>query len=94
MLRIRTTALSIFALTALLLPATTFASTKCLCNNGVITESMDDDSGACDDACDGMGGGRQWTEEDAGYTDEGVVTDQTPRERVRDRAEEPPAERR
>ncbi|HXK24568.1 MAG TPA: hypothetical protein VMS55_17995 [Myxococcota bacterium] len=45
------------------------ASTKCLCNNGEITESMDDDSDSCDDACSMFGGGRQWTPADA--ADEG-----------------------
>lgn len=94
MLRVRTPLLAIFTLAVLALPATTFASTKCLCNNGVITESMDDDEDACDDACDEFGGGRQWTPEDAGYTDEGVGTDEGRREPARDRLEQPPARRR
>jgi hypothetical protein len=39
---------------------------------------MDDDSDACDDACDMFGGGRVWTPDDA--ADEGgtVVEDNTP----------------
>ena len=63
---VRTLALaSLFALFCLLLPGAALASTKCQCNNGAIAIATDDGDGACDDACDGMGGGSVWLPDDS-----------------------------
>jgi len=69
MSRVRTFGFALLTSVCLGVPVAALASTKCLCNNGEITESMDDDSDACDDACDMFGGGRAWTPADA--ADEG-----------------------
>ena len=51
---------------AWLMPSAALASTKCLCNNGVVAQSMEDaddneDADAiCDDACSMFGGGQRW----------------------------------
>ena len=90
-LKSASSALAILAFVCLA-PVTAFASTKCLCNNGEITQSMDDDSDACDDACDMFGGGRTWTPADA--ADDQDVNVDTGRETVRDRADERGIERR
>jgi len=66
MLRTRTLTLaSLFALICLFVSGTALASTKCQCNNGAIAISMDDGDGACDDACDDMGGGSVWQPSDS-----------------------------
>ena len=65
MSRVRTLGFALLTSVCLGVPVAALASTKCLCNNGEVTESMDDDSDACDDACDMFGGGRQWTPADA-----------------------------
>ena len=89
--QIRCFALAIFTFAWLVGPATAFASTKCLCNNGEVTESMDDDDDACDDACDMFGGGREWKPADAADDQDVDVDDGQP---VRDRAAEHRTERR
>jgi hypothetical protein len=54
-------------LICLLSPAAAFATVKCQCNNGAISQAMgadyddDDVDDACNDACSGMGGGRVWS---------------------------------
>lgn len=58
------------------------ASTKCLCNNGTIVQSMDDGEGVCEDACSELGGGRVWTPDDADGDDDGADAG---RERVEER---------
>lgn len=71
---IRTLAIAgLFVLTCLLLPGAALASTKCQCNNGAIVNSMDDGDGACDDACDDMGGGSVWQPEDSEDDDAGTA---------------------
>src|SRR5262249_19296269 len=65
MSRVRTFGFALLTSVCLGVPVAALASTKCLCNNGEVTESIDDDSDACDDACDMFGGGRQWTPADA-----------------------------
>lgn len=81
---------ALLALIALLPAATALATTKCICKNGEIVQSMDDDDDACSDACEMLGGGgRPWTPGDDG----GDVTVDDRREPARDRVENP-AERR
>lgn len=47
------------------------ASTKCLCDNGMITHSMADGDDVCEDACEMFGGGgRPWSSDDAEHEDE------------------------
>jgi hypothetical protein len=91
---VRSLALAVFLLASLMPPVAALASTKCLCNNGVIADSMDDDENACDDACEEFGGGRKWTPEDAGYAEGDVVVDDSRREPVREPAEPHPVQRR
>jgi hypothetical protein len=87
---IRTLALALVTLSGLALPFAAAANTKCLCNDGMVVQSMDDDADACDDACEEFGGGRVWTPEDAGFEgNDDVVVDEERRE-----AEPPPARRR
>jgi len=51
---------------AWLIPSAALASTKCLCNNGEIVQSMDDAENTeeadeiCEDACSMFGGGQRW----------------------------------
>jgi len=74
MLGVRTfTITRLFALSCLLLPGPALASTKCQCNNGTIAISMDDGEDACDDACDGLGGGSAWQPSDADGGDDSDV---------------------
>jgi len=62
---IRSVGIAIF-LICLLGPGTAFATLKCQCNNGTITEDVgadfgdDDAEESCDDACSESGGGRVW----------------------------------
>jgi hypothetical protein len=65
----------LFAIVCLFLPGAALASTKCQCNNGTIAISIDDGDDACDDACDGMGGGKVWQPSDStdGGSDVGTV---------------------
>jgi hypothetical protein len=86
--QIRILALVFFTLASLALPLGALANTKCLCNDGMIVQSMDDDADACDDACEEFGGGRVWTPEDAGFEGGNEVVDDERREPVR---EQPPA---
>jgi hypothetical protein len=72
-------------------PFVAFANTKCLCNDGMIVQSMDDDSDACDDACDEFGGGRVWTPEDAGFEGGNDVVEGQRVEPVREQPVRPPA---
>jgi hypothetical protein len=72
---IRTVGIAIF-LICLLGPGTAFATLKCQCNNGVITEDVgadfgdDDAEDSCNDACDEFGGGRVWRlDEDREFID-------------------------
>jgi hypothetical protein len=46
-----------------------FASTKCLCNDGMVVQSMEDDGDDddCNDACDEFGGGKVWVPQDAEF---------------------------
>jgi hypothetical protein len=85
--QIRIFALAFFTFVGLALPLGALANTKCLCNNGAIVQSMDDDATACEDACEELGGGRAWTPEDAGIQDE-EVDESGRREPAR---EQPPA---
>jgi len=56
-------------LSCLLGPATSFATVKCQCNNGMVEEAVDADyddddvADSCNDACDEFGGGRVWNSE-------------------------------
>ena len=75
MSRVRTFGFALLTSVCLGVPVAAFASTKCLCNNGVVTESITDDSDACDDACDEFGGGRQWTPADAADEGGGTTVD-------------------
>lgn len=48
-----------------LIPSAALSSTKCLCNNGEVVQSMEDmdnpeDATVCNDACDLFGGGQVW----------------------------------
>src|SRR5215475_9971566 len=78
MSQVRTFGFALLTSVCLGVPVAALASTKCLCNNGEITESMDDDSDACDDACDMFGGGRQWTPADAADEEGTAVENNTP----------------
>jgi len=69
MSRVRTIGFAFLTSVCLGVPVAALASTKCLCNNGEVTESIDDDADSCSDACDMFGGGRVWTPADA--ADEG-----------------------
>jgi hypothetical protein len=62
---------------AWLMPSGALASTKCLCNNGEVVQSMDDAENAeeadeiCEDACSMFGGGQRWDPRlDRGYDDD------------------------
>lgn len=82
-----------FAIAAgvLLQPGDASASTKCLCNNGVVTHSMQDGGDeVCRDACDSMGGGRVWQTEDAAYTDDGTTINTNPAARAQRRQQRQP----
>ena len=80
---------SLFALFCLLLPGAALASTKCQCNNGAIAIATDDGDGACDDACDGMGGGSAWQPDDSDDGDDSGVgaVDSNAQERREERRE-------
>lgn len=91
MSQVRNFALALVTFVSLAIPLGALATTKCLCNDGMIVQSMDDDSDACDDACDEFGGGRVWTPEDASFEGGNEVVDER-REPVRERDVE--AERR
>jgi hypothetical protein len=62
---IRSIGIAVF-LICLLGPGTAFATVKCQCNNGTVTQAVgsdyddDDLDDACDDACSMLGGGRVW----------------------------------
>ena len=97
MLHIRNLTLGLATFAGLVLPLTASANTKCLCNNGMITQSMSDDADACDDACDEFGGGRVWTPEDAGFEGGSSASESEREERIdqrQERREQPPAGRR
>jgi hypothetical protein len=51
---------------ACLLPLGASAATKCLCENGTIVHSAEDDDAdeVCEEACESFGGGREWTSDD------------------------------
>ncbi len=89
MLRARIPTLAcLFAVICLLLAGPALASTKCQCNNGAIVNSMDDDADACDDACDGMGGGSVWRPDNAGDGDDSDVTVDDDRQERREQRRE------
>ncbi len=79
-------ALAVVLALSCLTATTAIASTRCLCNNGMTVQSMDDDGDDddCNDACDGFGGGKVWTPSDAEFEgsgdDDAVV--RRPREEV------------
>jgi len=81
-------------LICLLSPAAAFATVKCQCNNGTLSDAMDADYGdddadeACNEACSEMGGGRVWNVD----TDQEDGDDVTIRNRHRH--DEEPAPRR
>ena len=80
---------SLFTLICLLLPGAALASTKCQCNNGSIAISMDDGDDACDDACDGLGGGQQWQPSDSDDDDDSDGAVETNGEARREERREP-----
>jgi hypothetical protein len=65
----RTALLLAILLVSFFAASSAFASTKCLCKDGEVVQSMEDDGDDddCNDACDEFGGGRVWTLEDAQY---------------------------
>ena len=56
----------VILLIGLLSPTAAFASVKCQCNNGTMSEAIDADyddedvDEACNEACSELGGGRVW----------------------------------
>lgn len=92
--QVRSLALALVTLVSLAVPFGALANTKCLCNDGMVVQSMDDDADSCDDACEEFGGGRVWTPEDAGFEGGSDVVEGERREPAREGTEQPPAGRR